>query len=217
MRSLRVLAVAVLAVVLALSAVQNAFASTELAYDDNNHTAGTQVVGVAAVHFSLPSGWAGAILSGAEYYNPDIATVAKLHVSSGQGSGSDLVAPTSVTLTIKNGWNTFVLSVQVPADFYIAFEATSSSVPRLFVALATISAVNASRSFCGHAVGPWTPSCYGNKPSMIRALVDPIVTPSGPVGGFLEPVNKLAVFAPYLALFGVIGAVAVVFWKRPDN
>jgi len=42
-------------------------------------------------------------------------------------------------------------------------------------------------------------------------------SPSSPVGGFMEPVNKLAVFAPYLALFGVIGAVAVVFWKRPDN
>ena len=38
-----------------------------------------------------------------------------------------------------------------------------------------------------------------------------------PVGGLIEPVNKLAVFAPYLALFGVIGAIAVLFWKRPDN
>jgi WD40 repeat protein len=40
-----------------------------------------------------------------------------------------------------------------------------------------------------------------------------------PVGGFLEPVNKLTVFAPYFALFGAIAAVAVVFvkpWKR-DN
>jgi hypothetical protein len=39
----------------------------------------------------------------------------------------------------------------------------------------------------------------------------------GPVGGFLEPVNKLAVFASYLALFAVVASVAVVFWKRPDN
>jgi hypothetical protein len=38
-----------------------------------------------------------------------------------------------------------------------------------------------------------------------------------PVGGFIEPVNKVAVFAPYLALLGVIGAVAVIYWKRPDN
>jgi hypothetical protein len=40
---------------------------------------------------------------------------------------------------------------------------------------------------------------------------------TGPVGGLVEPVNKLTVLAPYLALFGVIGAVAVVLWKRPDN
>jgi hypothetical protein len=52
---------------------------------------------------------------------------------------------------------------------------------------------------------------------MIRVDIDPTYAPSGPVGGFMEPVNKLVVFAPYLALFGVIGAVAVVCWKRPQN
>jgi hypothetical protein len=53
---------------------------------------------------------------------------------------------------------------------------------------------------------------------MIRAYVDPNTPPTGaPVGGFLEPVNKLVVFAPYLALFGVIGTVAVIYWKRPNN
>jgi hypothetical protein len=40
---------------------------------------------------------------------------------------------------------------------------------------------------------------------------------SGPVGGFMEPVNKVNVLAPYLALLGVIGAIAVIVWKRPDN
>ena len=39
----------------------------------------------------------------------------------------------------------------------------------------------------------------------------------GPVGSFMEPVNKLTVFAPYLALFGAIAAVAVVVWKKPRN
>ena len=38
-----------------------------------------------------------------------------------------------------------------------------------------------------------------------------------PVGGFIEPISKLAVAAPYLAVLGVIGAVVVVFWKRPDS
>jgi WD40 repeat protein len=48
------------------------------------------------------------------------------------------------------------------------------------------------------------------------------VTPSGPVGpvgGFMEPVNKLAVFAPYLALFGVMAVVvvAVAPWKKRES
>ena len=40
-----------------------------------------------------------------------------------------------------------------------------------------------------------------------------------PVGGFMEPVNKLAVFAPYLALFGVLAVVvvAVTPWKKREN
>lgn len=42
---------------------------------------------------------------------------------------------------------------------------------------------------------------------------------SGPVGGFMEPVNKLAVFAPYVALFGVLAVVVVaaVPWKKTRN
>jgi len=41
--------------------------------------------------------------------------------------------------------------------------------------------------------------------------------PVAPVGGFMEPVDKLTVFTPYLAFLGIIAAVAIVYWKRPDN
>jgi hypothetical protein len=40
------------------------------------------------------------------------------------------------------------------------------------------------------------------------------------VGGAVEPVNKLTVFAPYLALFGLVAAVAVFVaapWKKAEN
>jgi hypothetical protein len=37
------------------------------------------------------------------------------------------------------------------------------------------------------------------------------------VGGLIEPVNKPAIIAPYLALVGVIAAVAVVVWKKGGN
>ena len=43
---------------------------------------------------------------------------------------------------------------------------------------------------------------------------------SSPVGGFMEPVNKFTVFAPYLVLFGVIAAVTIVVvkpWKKYEN
>lgn len=59
----------------------------------------------------------------------------------------------------------------------------------------------------------WTPLDYNR---MIRAEVDPIA----PVGGVVMPVNKPAVFAPYLALFGVIAAAAIVVaapWKKRET
>lgn len=61
----------------------------------------------------------------------------------------------------------------------------------------------------------WSPITTGNWALVAVDLQPP--APVGPVGGVVEPANKLAVFAPYLALFGVIGAVAVIVWKRPDN
>jgi hypothetical protein len=44
--------------------------------------------------------------------------------------------------------------------------------------------------------------------------------PTGPVGGFMEPVNKVAIIAPYVALLGLVSTVAVVVakpWKKPEN
>ena len=34
--------------------------------------------------------------------------------------------------------------------------------------------------------------------------------PPAPVGGFMEPVNKLVVLAPWLAVIGVVGCIATV-------
>jgi Tol biopolymer transport system component len=44
--------------------------------------------------------------------------------------------------------------------------------------------------------------------------IPPVV--GAPVGGFMEPVNTLAVFAPYLALFGLVALAVVVAkqWKK---
>lgn len=42
---------------------------------------------------------------------------------------------------------------------------------------------------------------------------------SRPVGGFIEPINKLTIAAPYLALFGLaaVVVVAVAPWKKRGN
>jgi hypothetical protein len=40
------------------------------------------------------------------------------------------------------------------------------------------------------------------------------------VGGVVMPANNLAVFAPYLALFGIVAAIAVIAvtpWKKPET
>jgi len=71
------------------------------------------------------------------------------------------------------------------------------------------------------------PNLYPLGSAILSGVVDPTVDfafrtyapsqVSPPVGGFMQLANKLAVFAPYLALFAVVASVAVVFWKRPDN
>jgi hypothetical protein len=44
---------------------------------------------------------------------------------------------------------------------------------------------------------------------------------TGPVGGFMEPVNKLVVLVPWLTIVGLsvaaISALIVKPWKKPEN
>jgi hypothetical protein len=56
--------------------------------------------------------------------------------------------------------------------------------------------------------------------SVLGATVSQTAGYTPPVGGELLPANKLAVFAPYLALFGLAAIVAVGVakpWKKPEN
>ena len=55
---------------------------------------------------------------------------------------------------------------------------------------------------------------------MFPIWLELMAEPAAPVGGVVELVNKLAVFAPYLALFKVVAAVAIVVaasWKKPEH
>jgi hypothetical protein len=55
---------------------------------------------------------------------------------------------------------------------------------------------------------------YVSLNSFIQVAFGPAMQP---VGGFMEPVNSVAIAAPYLALFGIVAAVAIIVWKRPEN
>ena len=216
-RSVRLFAVAVLTIVLALSAAQSAFASTEIKYDDGSDESYV-VYGlnmVVGVKFSLPLGWASALLLSATIMidtsngNPSTQQV-EVHVFDATGM-IDLVTPFSVTLV--GGWNTVSIpSVLVSGDFYVAFQNPFASA----LAIRTDTDHPTGRSVSG--VGGLGSPSQKDWNYMIRAYVDPNTPPTGaPVGGFLEPVNKLSVMTPYLALFGAIAAVAVVVWKKRDN
>lgn len=55
----------------------------------------------------------------------------------------------------------------------------------------------------------------------VGAVYDYSSPPGGQVavGGAVMPANKLAVFAPYFALFGIVAAIAVIAvtpWKKPE-
>ena len=217
MRSVRLLAAAILAVVLALSVTQSAFASTEIKYDDGSDD-GYAVYGqnmVVGVKFSLPLGWASALLFSATIMidtsngNPSTQQ-AKVHVFDATGM-IDLVTPFSVTLV--GGWNTVSIpSVLVSGDFYVAFQNPFASA----LAIRIDTDHPTGRSVSG--VGDLGQPSQKNWNYMIRAYVDPNTPPTGaPVGGFLEPVNKLSVMTPYLALFGAIAAVAITVWKRSEH
>jgi hypothetical protein len=227
---MRLLAVAVLAVVLALSSAQNAFSSQWIIYDNNSPNVIGELTQFAGVRFSLPNGVSSAHLLAVSFYwieeesvqgagmvmamSPQDRFVVYVHITGVPPStATELTSFIPVMPSI--GWNSVDVSssnIVVSGDFYVAIEESFRTV-----AFDSSSSNFEGRSVFGDSLDAMTNLCCGGGAGnfMIRAEIDPI--PITPVGGFVEPVNKLVVFAPYLALFGVIGAVAVVFWKRPQN
>jgi hypothetical protein len=218
MRSTKLLAVAVLAVVLALSSAQNAFATTELAYDKNSwfDNQNLNVGELLAVRFTLSDfvSWPQArVVRVAFYvYSGDVAF--RVHIRGNLGiecNGLDLTT-FDVTPYVLENWNYFDVSgsAVVSGEFCVVAEWLTNGNPRIGLSNPPTGSGHSYR----YQGGLWFHDTGYD--DMIRAYVDPLGTGT-PVGGFLEPVNKFAVFAPYLVLFGVVGTVALVFWKRPGN
>jgi hypothetical protein len=221
MRSTRILVVAVLAVVLALSSTQNVFAAAldqKQEVVDGSWNLGYGDPSTLGQEFqpSLP------ILVAVEVnlvveFTP--ATII-LNVRHGTITGA-ILGSASLSVPVGTSWVYFSLgSVSVtPSSTYVieVTDANMGQTPPQPVS-SYWSASDSDSYPKGAAIVLRAPTgfdfafrTYGESPA------SPPTPVGASVGGLMEPVNKLAVFVPYLALFGVIGAVAVVFWKRPNN
>jgi len=217
--------VAVLAVVLALSAAENAFATVELAYDTGSF--GHVVVGTpyAGVGFSLPSGVSSARLRYVRWADQHDSLALTIHIT---GPGPDYTELSGSPIALGSdpagtgcpaGWvvcyglDLTSFGIVVTGDFFVILERTADSS-----VYEDDASSGSGRSFVGYSLSTWTALLDRNL--LIRVDIDPIVPRAGgPVGGLVEPVNKLAVFVPYLALFGVLAVIviAAVPWKKRGN
>ena len=212
MRSARLLAVAVLAVVLAVSSVQNAFAATELKYDDGTAEDYFYLStgGVAAVRFSLPTGWSSAKLLTAEYYIYYYSGIAfRVRIFNSGGVTELLLPPLDVTPSATGCvqcWFSVDLgsyNIVVSGDFYVAIEWKSDALP--WIGRDTSS--SAGPSYMVGLVG-WEQLGFN---LMVRAVVDEVTQPEpAPVGGFVESVNTFALLSPWVAVIGLVGCIGTV-------
>lgn len=221
MNASKLLPVVVLAVVLVLSSAQNVYAVRELSYDggvEESYACPSQnswrAVRFVFSDFSLSGAWK---LLTARFHQSSTETAhdqLELHVLNSDGSG-DWPGSTPVTFTTITGWNDVDLSGQniiVSGDFWIAFKWLGQFLAPC-VAL-EFSALD-GRSFFG-VPGDWT--LDDTYDYMIRAVIGSLGS-AAPVGGFIEPADKLAIFAPYLALFGLVAVAVVVAkpWKKAQD
>ena len=188
--------------------LQEAKASTMLAYDDGtNEMNASPLPGyIYAVRFSLPPDVSCAKLLTARYYIYADPDTFRLRVMA-PDQFSDLTPPFDVTPTITGWFDVDLTSknIVVTGDFYIVFESLSG-LPSVGLDDTTPSL----RSFFSDSLTPpWTLMNFFN--AMIRAVIEGNV----PVGGVTLPTNKLGIVTPYLALAGLIAALsAVVVVKR---
>jgi hypothetical protein len=216
--------VIVLVIIVVALPIHEAFAApVTLFYDagPSYNANGSATFQFAGVEFSLTGGATSAKLLTIQCSFSSATSLLRIHVTASDhktelaGSPSNEPAGSCGGAGGVSSIDVSSLGVVVPVDFFVVLEDTSGDNQLPF----SDSLLNVGRSYVGTTsldnMAVWSQYNWA-----IRVIVDPIlpsVGPVGPVGGFLEPVNKLAVFAPYLALFGVIGTVAVVFRKRHEN
>ncbi len=237
MRLSRLSVVFALAVLLALSSVEDVFASTILLYDDDDEDeavcAPEDGVTWFAVRFALPDGWSSGSLSAFQVFKSGMEGSSEMGLLNtvvyGPGvsptSGPNLLGLGLYSLEPPGGsWKEKIFyatpPVVVPREFYILFGLgyrlpfdPSPVYPGSCIGLDTDGSDGRTYSSPDGPVFNWI--LVGGD-LMARALVDPVST-SAPVGGVVLPVDAFVILAPWLAvigLLGCIGTVAIVVRKR---
>jgi hypothetical protein len=203
----------VLTVALTSSFIPNAFASTELKWDDGGDNGATWNSNgeFLANKFSLPSGWTEARILKARYYMQSQSYLAafKVHIFDSDLS-TELLLPAPTVNPTATGWFDVDLTsynVIVTGDFYVAIEYLNDTSPRLGWDL---DDPDHNQSYYT-LTGSWL--VYPDVDYMIRVVIDQI----SPVGGFTMPVNKIEILTPFIALAGLIAVSTVyVIKKRKD-
>jgi hypothetical protein len=226
MRSFRLLAVAVLVVVLALSSTQNAFAAEELSYDDGSaeDTFWTPVDGYCYANrfvqgeSNWPAGWSSVRVLTARFYVNSETAYRQVTVRVLDSAKNDLMTALTLTHPHMTVWWDVDLSaydVVASGEFYLVWQQVDANTAGPG---GDRDSGFKSRSYRGGSPNTWI--LDPNRDNfLIRAVVeDATPTPaSAPVGGVVIPVNTFAVLAPWLAVIGLvgcIGAVVVVAKKR---
>lgn len=227
----RLLVAAVLMILIAHSSIQSVFAELELKYDNEKWFAKAGVCpfnnGEKDVYFAVrfiltDFGIAGGKLLKARFYrgstDNSLNSEVEIHILGGSDGRTELTTPFDFLMTNKGTWNDADLTsknIVVYREFWVAIRRVGQ-ISGPCIAYEGPPAVSL-RSYQGDP-GPSTWTLDTSADYGIRAdLDDPTYSP---VGGTIHSVNKLTTLAPYVALLGVIAAVAVVAmspWKKPQN
>jgi hypothetical protein len=212
MRPRRLLALAILAIVLVLSSAQNAFASTWLGYDSNLQIGIVQEArgSMIAVRFAVGdfAPWPQALLVAVSFFSYSGNEGFRVHIFGNLGTGCagmDLTAPFDVSFYQKrrNTYEVWNRTIVVSGEFCVAAEWLTDSQP-------IFGTSNRTRS-------PYPPHSYYNVGEgwtlqtscdfMIRASVQEYTSANQ---GRIEATNVLARISPWLGVFGLAGCVAIV-------
>ena len=221
MRSIRLLTVAVLAVVLALSSAQNAFAATELAYDSGSwfDNYALNVGESLVVRFVLSDfvSWPQAKIVRVAIYVYSGSAAFRVHIRGKLGTACDGLDVTAFDVTpyALQNWNYYDVSGNaiVSGEFCVVAEWLTAYDPSIGLALGPPPNFGSGHSY-RYQYGLWYHDTGYD--DMIRAYVHP-PSAGGPVGGVVMPVNTLAIVAPWLAVIGLggcIGTLVVISKKR---